>query len=230
MMNEVMIKLETISKYYGPHRILTGVNLELSKGEVLGVVGPNGSGKSTLLKIVLGLVYHTDGFLRCPAGARDKRVGALMERPGFFPAFSLEKNLVLFSGGTKTKNFTGIIERLGLKPWLHKKFSNCSTGIQKRCELAAALLREPAILIMDEPISGLDPAGISAFRSIMRELREKNCAVLLTDHALDEMEKVCTRICFLKQGIMQANVPMNELLSRFKNLEEAYRYFNLKIS
>ena len=134
----MLIKLEGISKYYGSQRILTRINLELAAGEILGIVGPNGSGKSTLLKIVLGLVQSSEGFLRHPEGAEKLRIGALPDKPGFFPGFSLETNLVLFSGGKKTGQFCEITERLGLKSWLHKKFGKCSTGIQKRCELASA--------------------------------------------------------------------------------------------
>jgi ABC-2 type transport system ATP-binding protein len=225
-----MIKLEGITKYYGSQRILTGINLELKRGEILGVVGPNGSGKSTLLKIVLGLVYHTEGFLRFQVGAERAKIGALPDKPGFFPGFSLQKNLKLFSGEVKSTVFDDTITRLGLGSWLHKKFSSCSTGIQKRCELAAALMHEPDLLVMDEPISGLDPAGIYAFRSILRELQARNCAVLLTDHAMKELEKVCTGICFLKQGIVQSIVPIDELTSKYGGLEEAYRFYNLKIS
>jgi ABC-2 type transport system ATP-binding protein len=225
-----MIQLEGITKYYGSQRILTGINLDLKRGEVLGVVGPNGSGKSTLLKIVLGLVYHTEGFLRFQVGAARVKIGALPDQPGFFPGFSLQKNLVLFSGDVKKEVFDETTARLGLTSWLHKKFSSCSTGIQKRCVLAAALMHEPDLLIMDEPISGLDPAGIYAFRSILRELQARNCAVLLTDHAMKELEKVCTGICFLKQGIIQSIVSMDELIGRYGGLEEAYRFYNLKIS
>ena len=225
-----MIKLEGITKYYGSQRILTGIDLELKRGEVLGVVGPNGSGKSTLLKIVLGLVYHTEGFLRFQVGADRVKISALPDKPGFFPGFSLKKNLQLFAGEVRKKVFNETTERLGLTIWLRKKFSSCSTGIQKRCELAAALMREPDLLIMDEPISGLDPAGIYAFRSILRELQEKNCAIMLTDHALKELEKVCTRICFLRKGIIQAIVPVDELIAKYGSLEEAYRFYNLKIS
>src|SRR5688572_26734878 len=128
---EAMIKLEGISKYYGSQRILTGINLELKRGEILGVAGPNGSGKSTLLKIVLGLVYHTEGFLRFQEGAARVKIGALPDKPGFFPGFSLQKNLKLFSGDVKSETFEETTSRLGLSPWLHKKFSRCSTGIQK---------------------------------------------------------------------------------------------------
>jgi ABC-2 type transport system ATP-binding protein len=225
-----MIKLEGITKYYGSQRILTGVSLELKRGEIMGLAGPNGSGKSTLLKIVLGLVYHTEGFLRFQVGAGRVKISALPDKPGFFPGFSLEKNLALFSGDVRKKVFNETAARLGLTPWLRKKFNTCSTGIQKRCELAAALMREPDLLVMDEPISGLDPAGIYAFRSIMRELQEKNCAVILADHSLKELEKVCTSICFLKQGIIQAIAPVDELINKYGSLEEAFRFYNLKIS
>ena len=193
-MKEVLIRMEGLTKYYGSQRILTGINLELAKGEILGIVGPNGSGKSTLLKIVLGLVYHTEGFFRCSAGAGKVSTSALLDKPGFFPGFSLEKNLVLFSGYVDRRLFNEITARLGLIPYLRKKFSHCSAGIQKRCELAAALLHQPGLLVMDEPVSGLDPAGIYAFRSIIREMQEKNCAVLITDHALQELEKIYMEI------------------------------------
>ena len=82
---------------------------------------------------------------------------------------------------------------------------------------------------MDEPISGLDPAGVYAFRSIMRELQAAYCAILLTDHALKEMETICTKVCFMRQGIIQSILSMQELYARFTDMEEAYRFFNLKI-
>ena len=224
-----MISLQGISKYYGSQRILTGINLDIAKGEVLGVVGANGSGKSTLLKIVLGLVYPNVGLIK-GSGGGSIVVGALLDKPGFFPGFCLEKNLVLFSGARRSAAITQVCERLGLKPYLHQKFSECSTGVQKRCELAAALVRQPQLLVMDEPISGLDPAGVYAFRAIVRELQERQCAVVIADHSLGELEKLCTRICFMKQGMIQSIESIDELLKRFNNLEEAYRFFNLKIT
>lgn len=228
-MTEVLISLQDISKYYGTQRILTGINLDISKGDVLGVVGPNGSGKSTLLKIVLGLVYPNVGLIK-GSGGGSIQVGALLDKPGFFPGFCLEKNLVLFSGARRSNKILQVCDRLGLKPYLRRKFSHCSTGVQKRCELAAALLREPELLAMDEPVSGLDPAGVYTFRAVVRELRERQCAVLIADHSLDELEKLCNRICFIRQGIIQSVESMDELLKRFNNLEEAYRFYNLKIS
>lgn len=228
-MAEVVISLQGISKYYGSQRILTGIDLDIAKGDVLGVVGPNGSGKSTLLKIVLGLVYPNVGLIK-GSGGGSIRIGALLDKPGFFPGFCLEKNLVLFSGGRRSAKVLQVCDRLGLKPYLLTKFSSCSTGVQKRCELAAALLREPQLLVMDEPVSGLDPAGVYTFRAIVRELQERQCAVLIADHSLSELEKLCTRICFMKQGIIQSVESTDELLRRFHSLEEAYRFYNLKIS
>lgn len=228
-MAAIMISLQGISKYYGSQRILTGINLDIAKGDVMGLVGPNGSGKSTLLKIVLGLVYPNVGLIKGSGGGSIK-VGALLDKPGFFPGFCLEKNLVLFSGAMRSAKILEVCDQLGLKPYFRKKFSDCSTGVQKRCELAAALLREPQLLIMDEPISGLDPAGVYVFRSIIRELQQRQSAVLMADHSLGEMEKLCTKICFLKQGIIRCIEPMDELLKRFNSLEEAYRFYNLKIS
>ena len=228
-MAEVVVRLEGISKYFGSRRVLTGINLELSKGDVLGIVGPNGSGKSTLLKIVIGLVYPSEGVSESSTGS-DIIVGALLDKPGFFPGFCLEKNLVLFSGAERCLRFNTITERLGLKPYLNRKFSKCSTGVQKRTELAAALMRQPDLLVLDEPVSGLDPAGIYALRAIIRDLQESKCAVLIADHSLAELEKICTRICFLTRGIIRETAKTDELLNRFHNLEEAYRFYNLKIS
>lgn len=224
-----MISLQGISKYYGAQRILTGIDLDIAPGDVLGIVGPNGSGKSTLLKIVLGLVYPNVGLIKGSGGVGDK-VGALLDNPGFFPGFCLEKNLVLFAGGRRSQNMLEVSERLGLKPYLRKKFSECSTGVQKRCELAAALLRQPTLLVMDEPLSGLDPAGVYAFRAIVRELQERQTAIIIAEHSLTELENLCTRICFLTQGIVRGVESMEEILKRFDNLEEAYRFYNLKIS
>ncbi len=227
-MAEVILKLEGVSKYFGSQRILTGVDLELWRGDVLGIVGPNGSGKSTLLKIVCGLVYPGKGVCSVPGGSNSYTCGALLDKPGFFPGFSLEKNLVLFSGAERSSQFNAITERLGLRQYLGKKFRNCSTGVQKRCELAAALMREPALLVLDEPLSGLDPAGVYALRAIIRDLQEGQGAVMLADHSLPEMEKICTRICFLSKGVIREIADVDELMRRFDNLEEAYRFFNLK--
>jgi ABC-2 type transport system ATP-binding protein len=157
-------------------------------------------------------------------------IGAVMDKPGFFPGFCLEKNLVLFTGGERSAQFDAITERLGLKPYLQKKFRQCSSGVQKRCELAAALLQESELFVLDEPLSGLDPAGIYAFRSIVRDLQAARSTIILADHALNELEKFCTKICFLKRGIIREIATMDELQKRFDNLEEAYRFYNLNIS
>lgn len=231
-MTEAVVSLQGISKHYGSQKVLADIGLEVMKGDVLGIVGPNGSGKTTLLKIICGLVYpakYPTERVKSSTGSH-MSIGAVMDKPGFFPGFCLEKNLVLFTGGERSAQFDAITERLGLKPYLQKKFRQCSSGVQKRCELAAALLQESELFVLDEPLSGLDPAGIYAFRSIVRDLQAARSTIILADHALNELEKFCTKICFLKRGIIREIATMDELQKRFDNLEEAYRFYNLNIS
>lgn len=224
---EVLVRLQGISKYYGSSRVLTGINLSISKGDILGIVGPNGSGKSTLIKILLGLVYPTRGKIHLPlAGALKLR--ALPDRPGFFPGFSLRRNLAIFSMGADKHVMTDTAGRLGITSWLDKKFRQCSTGMQRRCELAAALIHQPDLLVLDEPISGLDAGGITELREIIREFQATGGTVVLTDHALDEMERICTKICFIQRGIIQAIETCDQLQLQFGNLEEAYRFYNYR--
>ena len=226
---EVLVHMQGITKYYGKNRVLTGINLQIAKGDILGIIGPNGSGKSTLIKILLGLVYPTRGKIHFPL-AGGLKLRALPDRPGFFPGFSLKRNLAIFSMDADRTLVTDTAGRMGVFSWLDQKFRQCSTGIQKRCELVAALVHKPDLLVLDEPISGMDPGGIAELREIVRELRAKGSAVVITDHALDEMERICTKICFIQRGIIRAIESRDQLQLQFGNLEEAYRFYNLRFN
>lgn len=225
-MTGTILRLNGIHKHSGHKQILTDINLAVQHNDILGIIGPNGSGKSTLIKIMLGLVYPSAGTV-LHMQVMPTQIRAVLDKPGFFPGFTLGRNLSLFPGLRDGRSNNDITALLGVQPWLKLRFGQCSAGIQKRCALAAALLTEPKLLVLDEPTNGLDPTGVYELRSAIRKVYAEGCPVVITSHALSELEKICTRLCFLKQGRIQMLDTKDELLSRFSNLENAYRYYNL---
>lgn len=222
-----ILRLNGIHKHYGNKSILSNINLDVLSDDILGIIGPNGSGKSTLIKIMLGLVFPSAGTVSHRL-IKPSEIRAVLDKPGFFPGFTLNKNLSLFTSVPDLRYKHAVTELPGIESWLSRPFGQCSAGIQKRCELAAALVHDPRLLILDEPTNGLDPTGVYEFRTAIRKVYAKGCPVVITSHALSELERICTRLCFLKQGRIQMVSTKETLLSRFSDLENAYRYFNLE--
>ena len=197
-----------VSKAYGSVKALDGLSLTIPRGGIFGILGPNGAGKSTLFRIVLGLVRPTTGetrLLGAPAGDIKalRRIGAVIETPRFLPWLTGRDTLTMLAleSGEKSPDIAGWLERVGLTEAADRKVNGYSVGMKQRLALAAALLTKPEVLILDEPTSGMDPAGILEMRALMRELADRDgVTIILASHQLDEVQRVCDAVAILDRG------------------------------
>lgn len=213
---ETILSIQNLNKRYGGLQALKNVSLEITKGNVYGILGPNGSGKSTTLGIILNVVNKTSGEYSWFGGNLQthealKKVGAIIERPNFYPYMTAEQNLKLVC---KIKNidYSKVDEKLelvGLTERKNSKFSTFSLGMKQRLAIASALLNDPEILILDEPTNGLDPQGIHQIRDIIKHIASKGTTILLASHLLDEVEKVCSHVLVLRKGQVLYSGPVD---------------------
>jgi ABC-type multidrug transport system ATPase subunit len=209
-----MIATHGLVKRYGRVVAVDGVDLDVREGDRYGLLGPNGSGKTTLVRLLLGLVYATAGRIelmgkpvpkRLPAVLPD--IGALVEGPAAYPHLSGRANLTLLDaagpGGSRRTRRTrvgGALERVGLAGVDDRPVKAYSLGMRQRLGLAAALLRSPRLLILDEPTNGLDPQGIREVRDLLIALNQAGTTLFLSSHLLGEVEQLCTRVGVVNQG------------------------------
>ncbi len=208
-----------VGKTFGAVKALDALSLRIPKGGVYGILGPNGAGKSTLFRIVLGLVRPTTGEARLlGAAAGDikalRRIGAVIETPRFLPWLTARDTLKVLAleSGEKTPDIDGWLDRVGLTEAADRTVHGFSVGMKQRLALAAALLTRPEVVILDEPTSGMDPAGILEIRALIRELADKDgVTVILASHQLDEVQRVCDRVAFLDRGRLVREGSVSEL-------------------
>lgn len=206
-----------------PERALDGLDLTVDGGGVHGFLGPNGSGKTTTIRMLLGLVRADEGELRLlgrrvPDGLPDviAHVGALVETPLFFPAFSGRLNLTLLAdtAGVTPTRVEECLELVGLRDRGEDRFKSYSLGMKQRLGIAAALLKSPRLLILDEPSNGLDPAGIREVRELVRQLgADGRTTVFLSSHLLAEIQQVCDHVSIMARGRCVATGPVKQVLA-----------------
>lgn len=205
---ETIISLNNLNKKYGAIHAVNNLSFDIKKGTVYGILGPNGSGKSTTLGIILNVVNKTSGSFSWFDGSLSthqalKKVGAIIERPNFYPYMTAIQNLELVCK-IKEVPFTHIEEKLkmvNLHERRNSKFKTFSLGMKQRLAIASALLNDPEILILDEPTNGLDPQGIHEIRKIITDIASSGTTILLASHLLDEVEKVCSHVVVIREGI-----------------------------
>jgi ABC-2 type transport system ATP-binding protein len=205
-LNTIVLSTENLSKHFGRIKAVNKLSLEISKGSIFGILGPNGSGKTTLLGLILDIINATDGsykwFGQDAGNEKRKKIGALLETPNFYPYLSALKNLEIIAD-IKEVSYDEISKVLSLVDLEHRKnnyFRTYSLGMKQRLAIAAALLGDPEVLILDEPTNGLDPQGIAEIRNIILKVAKKGITIILASHLLDEVQKVCTHVTILKQG------------------------------
>jgi len=197
-----------------------GLDLDVPVGGVHAFLGPNGAGKTTTIRMLLGLVRPDAGSIRVlgheyPAGleAAVARVGAVVEQPRFFPAFSGRRNLSLLAQAVGAESrVDALIEQVGLGERADHKFRTYSLGMKQRLAVAATLLKDPELVIFDEPTNGLDPAGIHEVRATMRALADAGRTVLVSSHMLSEVEQVADTVSIVVRGRLVADGRVDELL------------------
>ncbi|MDV7187335.1 ATP-binding cassette domain-containing protein [Lutibacter sp. TH_r2] len=205
---ETILSISNLNKKFGHIHAVNNLSFEIKKGTVYGILGPNGSGKSTTLGIILNVVNKTSGEFSWFNGDLSthealKKVGAIIERPNFYPYMTAIQNLELVCK-IKEIPFNKIEEKLktvNLFERRHSKFRTFSLGMKQRLAIASALLNDPEILILDEPTNGLDPQGIHEIRKIIKDIAANGTTILLASHLLDEVEKVCSHVVVIREGV-----------------------------
>ena len=205
-----MVEAQGITKWFGETTALDQVDFSVSPGVIHGLLGPNGAGKTTLLAAMFGLVLPDEGTLRlfgrtrAEAGARWlDGVGGFVETPRFYPYLNARRNLALLAaldGGDAASLIDTALERVGLADARRQKVKGYSLGMRQRLGLAAAMLRRPRLLILDEPANGMDPAGIRDLRSALRRLAREGVTVVLSSHDMAQVEEICDSVTVLKKG------------------------------
>ena len=224
-MKEYVVETRQVTKSYGSFLALDDVSIHVKRGEIYGLIGDNGAGKTTLLKALVGHIWPTKGriCLFNQQGEKEleccrKQIGAMIEEPGFFPYLSVEKNMEYcrILKGIPGKDRTEQILRLvGLWDRRKSKCRELSMGMKQRLGLAIAMIGEPQILILDEPINGLDPSGIIEFRNLLHRLnQEKNITILLSSHILSELQQTATIFGFLCNGKLIEEIGVTELTEK----------------
>jgi ABC-2 type transport system ATP-binding protein len=207
----------------GPQVAVADLDLRVPAGCVHGFLGPNGSGKTTTIRMLLGLITADAGRMRVfdnevprQLPAVVDRVGAIVEQPKFFPAFSARKNLQLLAQaiGTESSQVGRVLEEVGLADRARSRYRTYSLGMKQRLAIAATLLKNPDLLIFDEPTNGLDPAGIHEIRATMRGLADRGKTVLVSSHILSEVQLVADTVTIIGRGRLLAEGSVDEILAR----------------
>ena len=210
MAEDVVLRTSGLVKRFGTLVASDRVDIEVRRGEVVGLLGPNGAGKSTTIGMVLGLVRPDAG--RAEVAGKDvathreaalASLGAMLEVTSFYPHLTGRQNLVALAtirGGGAMKRVDPLLKRIGLADRASSKFRTYSLGMRQRLGIASTLLPDPAVVILDEPANGLDPAGQREIRELVRELAKEGRGVLLASHLLHEVELVCDRVIVVQKG------------------------------
>ncbi len=226
---DIILRTTGLTKSFGKIEAVKDLDLEIYRGEVFGFLGPNGAGKSTTVGMILGLIAPTSGSLElfgqkliknCWAALR--RVGAIIEEPAFYPYLSGWNNLEALAkaiGDIPRERITEVLGRVNLIDRANDRYDHYSMGMKQRLGIASTLLRDPELIILDEPTSGLDPAGTKEVRDLIPQLAQEHRAVFLCSHLLHEVELVCDRVAIIQEGVMIANAPVSELLTKGQLLQ-----------
>jgi len=213
-----------LKKRIGLKTIVEDISFDMHEGEIIGLLGPNGSGKTTIMRMLVGLTKTTKGEVYCfekPLGLGKvkmlKEVGAMIETPEFYNYMSGWSNLKQMSRvcGRKVSRarMKELVEFVGLSKVIRKKVKTYSLGMRQRLGLAQALLNDPKILILDEPVNGLDPQGVQDFRNKLKEIAATGVSILISSHLLDEIEKVSDRVIVIEKGRIIADDKLDNLVA-----------------
>ncbi len=218
----MVIQTRGLGRTFGTLVAVDDLTLDLPSGGVVGLVGPNGSGKSTLIRMLLGLVAPTTGSATVLGGSIRQpqtyapRVGALVEGPAFVPGLSAQANLASLAAlrGLPRGRVDEVLDTVGLAERGREPVGRFSLGMKQRLGIAAALLPDPRLLVLDEPTNGLDPAGIVEIRALLGRLGSSGRTVVVSSHLLSEIETICSHVVVLRFGVLVFSGPITELMAR----------------
>jgi ABC-2 type transport system ATP-binding protein len=213
-----VLTVTNLSKTYGSLLALAGLDLTVEKGQVFGLVGPNGSGKTTLLGILLDVLRPSGGSFTWFDGTEGsqvrRRIGAFLETPNFYPYLNADQNLSLVASIKRVSKppLDELLELVQLKERRRSRFKTYSLGMKQRLALAACLVGDPDVLILDEPTNGLDPQGMVEVREIIRKIAAQGKTIILASHILDEVERICSHVAIIKKGKVLAMGAIGSIL------------------
>jgi len=219
-MSNLAISVRDLSKKYGERMAVSHINFDVPLGTVCGFVGPNGSGKTTTMRMLLGLISHTGGNGQVLDASIDEpekylsQVGAMIEGPAFYPALTGAENLKVLAtlGGFPIDRVQTLLNQVGLGDRAKSKYKTYSLGMKQRLGIAAALLPNPKLLMLDEPTNGLDPEGIQEVRALLRQLADNGTTVFVSSHLLSELEIISDYLVMLRKGEVVFAGKIEELL------------------
>ncbi len=220
-----VLKINKLTKRFGKLTAVDQLDLTIEQGQVYGILGPNGSGKTTTLGMILEVVAPTSGNFEWFGGidnveARQK-IGSILETPCFYSYLTATQNLRIVAHIKKcdTKRIDEILKQVNLYERRNDKFKTYSLGMKQRLSLAAALLSDPPVLMLDEPTNGLDPEGIAEVRQLIRDIAAQGKTIIMASHLLDEVQKVCTDFCILRKGVKLHEGSVNDILGETNAVE-----------
>jgi ABC-2 type transport system ATP-binding protein len=230
MSRDVIIETRNLTKVYrdfwGRPKVqaLKALDLQVHRGEIFGLLGPNGSGKTTTIKLLLGLLFPSEGdalIFNEPTTsvAKNERIGYLPEESYLYKFLNAEETLHFYgrlfkiSSSERAKRVDRLIDMVGLNAAKHRQLREYSKGMQRRIGLAQALINNPELILLDEPTSGLDPIGTAEIKELIRELRQQGKTILLSGHLLADMQDICDRIAILHRGELKELGKVSDLLT-----------------
>ena len=223
-MSDEAIRLSGVTKAFSGHLAVQDLSLLVPRGAAFGLLGPNGAGKTTTLRMIMNVLGPDSGaieILGAPATQETRdRIGYMPEERGLYPRMVLEEQLIFFAElkGVARKEaarrLQPWLERLGLADWRHRKLNELSKGMQQKAQFIATVLHEPDILILDEPLSGLDPVGVNVMRDVFVDLRRQGKTVVLSSHQMETVERLCDAIALINRGRKVLDGPVSEVKGR----------------
>lgn len=234
-MQEVILKTYKITKKYGDQVVVNNINMTIKKGEIYGFIGQNGAGKTTLIRLITGLIHKSAGEIELLGASGENElnkartmVGSLIETPSFYDNMTARENLEvsrLIRNIPGKKCIDDVLELVGLKDVEKKKVKNFSLGMKQRLGIANALMGNPKLLILDEPINGLDPIGIVEIRELLKKInKEKDMTILISSHILSELSELATTYGIIAKGKLIEEITVEQLS------EKCRQYIDLKVN
>ncbi len=220
-----ILKIENLSLQYGNQKVLNHISFNIRKGQIVGLLGPNGAGKSSIIKILAGLVFPNTGKI-CFDKNMDisfselrKHSGYLIDTPAFYPFLTAKQNLHLLKKINKIDtNIDQLLQKVGLTDVNNKKVKHFSTGMKQRLAIAQSMMRNPEILILDEPFNGLDPNGFQELIHLLKKLNKNGTTIIVSSHLLNELEQFANTFILLYKGNIALNIDKVELVKSKKKV------------
>ena len=226
-----ILRVQNLNVAYKKCSVLSNLNLTLYEGDIYGLIGKNGAGKSTLMKAIVGSLASYTGEIAIDGKSAHtaRNIGCIVETPAFYPELSAMDNMLVLADSLQDRNkqeLRSLFEFVGLDPNSKKKAKHFSLGMKQRLGIALSLVADPPLLVLDEPMNGLDPSGIREMRELLHSLSDKGKTILISSHILSELDKTATKFGFLVNGHIVDELSQEQIRQSGKELEQYYVDYN----